>query len=126
MNYLSLMDGDDGQGASALRQLLSLYANLADAPVARQIEGIRHCQLKPAYRRVPEPGPIVFMRGIGIELSVDEQAFSGASAWLLGSVLERVFSRLVAMNSFTELTLTSQQRGEVGYWAPRSGKRALI
>ncbi|WP_147194937.1 type VI secretion system baseplate subunit TssF [Pantoea sp. CCBC3-3-1] len=126
MNYLSLMDGDDGQGASALRQLLGLYANLAEAPVARQIEGIRHCQLKAVNRRVPEPGPIVFARGIGIELNVDEQAFSGSSPWLLGSVLERVFSRLVAMNGFTEMTLTSQQRGEVGYWPPRMGKRALI
>ncbi len=126
MNYLSLMDGDDGEGASALRQLLGLYANLAEAPVARQIEGIRHCQLKAVNRRVPEPGPIVFARGIGIELNVDEQAFSGSSPWLLGSVLERVFSRLVAMNGFTEMTLTSQQRGEVGYWPPRMGKRALI
>ncbi|MEI2266111.1 type VI secretion system baseplate subunit TssF [Erwinia sp. CGal63] len=126
MNYLSLMDSDDGEGASALRELLGLYANLAEAPVARQIEGIRHCQLKPVNRRVPEPGPIVFARGIGIELSVDEQAFSGASPWLLGSVLEQVFARLVAINSFTELTLTSQQRGEIGYWPARMGKRALV
>ncbi|CAO95677.1 type VI secretion system baseplate subunit TssF [Erwinia tasmaniensis] len=126
MNYLSLMDGDDGQGAAALRQMLGLYANLAEAAAARQIDGIRHCQLKPVFRRVPEPGPIVFARGIGIELEVDEQAFSGSSPWLLGSVLERVFSRLVAINTFTEMTLTSQQRGDVGYWAPRMGKRTLI
>lgn len=126
MNYLSLMDSDDGEGAAALRQMLGLYANLAEAPVARQIEGIRHCQLRPVHRRVPEPGPIVFARGIGIELTVDEQAFSGSSPWLFGSVLERLFSRLVASNSFTEMTLISQQRGEVGYWPPRMGKRALI
>ncbi|YCH31195.1 type VI secretion system baseplate subunit TssF [Erwinia sp. D4-22] len=126
MNYLSLMDSDDGEGAAALRQMLALYANLAEAPVARQIEGIRHCQLRPVNRRVPEPGPIVFARGIGIELTVDEQAFSGSSPWLFGSVLERLFSRLVASNSFTEMTLNSQQRGEVGYWPPRMGKRALI
>ncbi|MDU4093860.1 MAG: type VI secretion system baseplate subunit TssF [Pantoea sp.] len=126
MNYLSLIDSDDGEGAAALRQMLALYANLAEAPVARQIEGIRHCQLRPVNRRVPEPGPIVFARGIGIELTVDEQAFSGSSPWLFGSVLERLFSRLVASNSFTEMTLNSQQRGEVGYWPPRMGKRALI
>ncbi|MDI6958008.1 type VI secretion system baseplate subunit TssF [Pantoea sp. Pa-EAmG] len=126
MNYLSLMDSDEGEGAAALRQLLSLYANLADAPVSRQIEGIRHCQLSAVNRRVPEPGPVVFARGVSITLEVDEQAFSGASPWLLGSVLERVFARLVALNSFTEFTLNSQQRGEVGYWPPRMGKKALI
>ncbi|QHM76803.1 hypothetical protein C7M52_02786 [Mixta theicola] len=126
MNYLSLMDSDDGEGAAALRQMLGLYANLAEASIARQIDGIRHCQLRPVHRRVPEPGPIVFARGIGIDLQVDEQAFSGSSPWLFGSVLERLFSRLVAINSFSEMTLTSQQRGEVGYWPPRMGKRALI
>ncbi|WP_288444631.1 type VI secretion system baseplate subunit TssF [uncultured Pantoea sp.] len=126
MNYLSLMDSSDGQGAAALRQLLSLYANLAEAAVARQIDGIRHCQLSAVNRRVPEPGPVVFARGVSITLEVDEQAFSGASPWLLGSVLERVCSRLVALNSFTEFTLNSQQRGEVGYWPPRMGRKALL
>ncbi|MFS2222878.1 type VI secretion system baseplate subunit TssF [Pantoea sp. B65] len=126
MNYLSLMDGDDGQGASALRQLLGLYADLADAAVARQIDGIRHCQLKAVNRRVAQPGPLVYARGIAIELTIDEQAFSGSGAWLLGSVLARVFSRLVAINSFTEMTLCSQQRGEIGYWPPATGKRTLI
>lgn len=126
MNYLSLMDGEEGQGAAALRQLLGLYTRLAEAPVARQIDGVRKCVLQPVHRRVPEPGPIVFARGVSISLTVDEQAFSGFSPWLFGSVLERVFARLVAMNSFTEFTLYSQQRGEVGYWPPRMGKRALI
>ena len=126
MNYLSLMDSDKGEGAVALRQLLGLYANLAQAPVARQIEGIRHCSLRPVNRRVPEPGPIVFARGIAIDLQVDEQDFSGSSPWLLGSVLSRMFARLVSINSFTEVTLASQQRGEIGWWAPQMGKRALI
>jgi type VI secretion system protein ImpG len=126
MNYLSLMDGEDGQGAAALRQLLGLYTRLAEAPVARQIDGVRECTLQPVHRRVPEPGPIVFARGVGISLTVDEQAFSGFSPWLFGSVLERVFARLVAMNSFTEFTLNSLQRGEIGYWPPRMGKRALL
>lgn len=126
MNYLSLMDSENEDGAAALRQLLGLYASLAETPVARQIEGVRHCVLEPVHRRVPEPGPIVFARGIGITLTVDEQSFSGASPWLFGSVLERLFARLVSINSFTEFTLKSQQRGEIGYWAPRMGKRALI
>ena len=126
MNYLSLMDGEEGQGAAALRQLLGLYTRLAESSVARQIDGVRECVLQPVHRRVPEPGPIVFARGVGISLTVDEQAFSGFSPWLFGSVLERVFARLVAMNSFTEFTLNSLQRGEIGYWPPRMGKRALI
>ena len=63
MNYLSLMDSENEEGAAALRQLLGLYANLAETPVARQVDGVRHCVLEPVHRRVPEPGPVVFARG---------------------------------------------------------------
>lgn len=126
LNYLSLMDGDPQQGAASLRQLLGLYGNLSEPATAKQIQGVRHCQLRPVYRRVPEPGPIVFARGIAIDLTVDERAFSGSSPYLLGSVLERLFSRLVAINTFTEMTLSSQQRGEIAHWQARVGKRTLI
>ncbi|OTA19565.1 hypothetical protein Xbed_02245 [Xenorhabdus beddingii] len=126
LNYSHFMDKDDEEGTQALRQLLSLYANLADPAITRQINGIRHCSLKTIYRRVPEPGPIVFARGVSIRLEVNEQEFAGTSPWLLGSVLERLFSRLVTMNSFTEMTLYSQQRGNIGFWPARMGNNKLI
>ncbi len=56
MNYLSLMDSENEEGAAALRQLLGLYANLAETPVARQVEGVRHCVLEPVHRRVRSRG----------------------------------------------------------------------
>ncbi|MBI6550360.1 type VI secretion system baseplate subunit TssF [Xenorhabdus lircayensis] len=126
INHMNFMDKDEKEGTQALRQLLSLYANLAEPAVARQISGIRHCSLKEIYRRVPEPGPIVFARGVGIKLEVDEQEFAGSGSWLLGSVLEKLFSRLVTMNSFIEMTLHSQQRGQIGFWPARMGNKKLI
>jgi type VI secretion system protein ImpG len=126
LNYLNLMDKNEAEGSQALRQLLSLYAHLSDPATARQINGVRHCTLSTLYRRVPEPGPIVFARGVGIALEVDEQEFAGTSPWLLGSVLERLFSRLVTMNSLTEMTLASQQRGQIGFWPARMGKQKLL
>ncbi len=127
MNYLSLMDGENGEGAAALRQLLGLYAGLAETAVARQIEGVRHCVLEPVHRRVPEPGPIVFARGIGITLTVDERAFFPAPArGCLAAYWNGSLPGWCRSTAFTEFTLCSQQRGEIGYWAPRMGKRALI
>ncbi len=126
LNYLNFMDKGDEQGTQALRQLLSLYANLADPAITRQINGIRHCSLKTVYRRVPEPGPIVFARGVSIRLEVNEQEFAGVSPWLLGSVLGKLFSHLVTMNSFTEMTLYSQQRGDIGFWPASMGNKKLI
>ncbi|MDC9612700.1 type VI secretion system baseplate subunit TssF [Xenorhabdus khoisanae] len=126
LNYSHFMDKNDEKGTQALRQLLSLYANLAEPAIIRQINGIRHCSLKTIYRRVPEPGPIVFARGVSIRLEVNEQEFAGTSPWLLGSVLEKLFSNLVTMNSFTEMTLYSQQRGNIGFWPAQMGNKKLI
>ena len=126
LNYLSLTDVDAGQGAAALREMLDLYGNLADPSVRRQIQGVRSMKLAPVFRRLPEPGPIVFGRGVEIALKLDETAFSGASPYLFGAVLEQFFSRHVSLNAFTEFALSSLQRGEIARWLPRIGRRPAV
>ncbi|BEP65729.1 MULTISPECIES: type VI secretion system baseplate subunit TssF [unclassified Variovorax] len=126
LNYLSLTDVDATQGAAALREMLDLYGNLADPAVRRQIQGVRSMALAPVFRRLPEPGPIVFGRGVEIALQIDEVAFSGASPYLFGAVLEQFFSRHVSLNAFTEFALSSLQRGEIARWTPRVGRRPTV
>ncbi|WP_341887188.1 type VI secretion system baseplate subunit TssF [Variovorax sp. YR752] len=126
LNYLSLTDVDATQGAAALREMLDLYGNLADPAVRRQIQGVRSMALGPVFRRLPEPGPIVFGRGVEIALQIDEVAFSGASPYLFGAVLEQFFSRHVSLNAFTEFALSSLQRGEIARWTPRVGRRPAV
>ncbi|MBT2333256.1 type VI secretion system baseplate subunit TssF [Variovorax paradoxus] len=126
LNYLSLTDIDATQGAAALREMLDLYGNLADPAVRRQIQGVRSMALAPVFRRLPEPGPIVFGRGVEIALKIDEVAFSGASPYLFGAVLEQFFSRHVSLNAFTEFALSSLQRGEIARWTPRIGRRPAV
>lgn len=126
LNYLSLTDVDATQGAAALREMLDLYGNLADPTVRRQIQGVRSMSLAPVFRRLPEPGPIVFGRGVEVALKIDEVAFSGASPYLFGAVLEQFFSRHVSLNAFTEFALSSLQRGEIARWSPRIGKRPAV
>ncbi|QFZ82330.1 type VI secretion system baseplate subunit TssF [Variovorax paradoxus] len=126
LNYLSLTDVDATQGAAALREMLDLYGNLADPAVRRQIQGVRSMALAPVFRRLPEPGPIVFGRGVEIALQIDEVAFSGASPYLFGAVLEQFFSRHVSLNAFTEFALSSLQRGEIARWTPRVGRRPAV
>ena len=43
--------------------------------------------VKAVNRRVPNRGPIVFGRGVSLELDVDEIPFAGVSPWLLGRCL---------------------------------------
>lgn len=126
LNHLSLLDTDAEQGAAALRELLRLHVSDADASLQRQIEGLRHVRTEPVVRRLPMPGPIAFGRGVRIELEVDDMAFQGASAWLLGSVLERFFARHVSMNGFTETRLRSATRGDILVGRPRCGNRPIL
>jgi len=80
LNYLSLVDVDVRQGATALRELLRLYANDRDAAVARQIEGVQSVSVTPQTRRLPTPGPIVFGRALEITVTMDEAAFEGTGS----------------------------------------------
>lgn len=126
LNYLSLIDNDNSQGATALRDLLRLYGDYTESSVAKQIEGLLTVQSKSITVRVPVSGPMCFGRGLEIILNFDESAFVGASTFLLGAVLERFFCKYVSINSFTQLVIKTRERGEIMRWPVRTGTRTLI
>jgi type VI secretion system protein ImpG len=126
LNYLTLTDDDPEQGAAALRELLGLYARLGAADAEAQIGAIQKLSVTEVNRRVPGRGPIVFGRGVQLDLLVDEIPLAGVSPWLLGAVLEQFFARHVGLNSFTEFALRSTQRGQVARWHPRIGRRPSV
>lgn len=126
LNYLSLINNDEQQGAVALRELLRLYGDLADSAMAKQIDGLLSIQSRPVVLRVPVAGPMCFGRGVEITVILDESAFSGAGAFLLGAVLEKFFSKYVSLNSFTQVIVKTRERGEIMRWPVRTGTRTLI
>ena len=126
LNYLSLLDSSASDGAAAIREMLALYAANADAGMKKQIDGVRSVRTRRSVRRLPFAGALAYGRGIEIELEVDELAFQGGSAFLFGSVMERFFSRHVAINSFTETALRSMARGPIMRWVPRCGERPIL
>ena len=126
LNYLTLTDVNAEQGASAVRELLELYARIGAAGSDAQVGAVQKLAVKAVNRRVPNRGPIVFGRGVLLDLEVDEIPFAGVSPWLLGAVLEQFFARHVSLNSFTEFSLRSVQRGAIGNWQPRIGRRPTV
>jgi len=113
LNYLSLIDTDRSQGAAALRELLGLYLPSRDSPLARQLEGLASVASQPVVRRIPGTGPVAAGRGLQITLTIDETAFGGPGAVVLGSVLDRFFAKYVSINAFTETVLRTAERGEI-------------
>jgi type VI secretion system protein ImpG len=123
LNYLSLVDNDANTGASALRELLSLYAENREPAIKKQIEGVISVRTKNVVRRIDANGPMVFGRGLEITVLLDESAFEGGGYFLLGTVLEQFFARYVSINSFVETVIRTTDRGEVARWPVRIGRR---
>ena len=127
LNYLSLIEsGKSDQGAAGLRDLLKLYIEQKDHLGARQIDGVLGIKSKPIVRRVAAPGPISFARGLEITVTLDEVAFEGTGAFVLGAVLEQFFAKYVSLNSFTETVVRTKQRGEIVRWPTRMGIRHIL
>jgi type VI secretion system protein ImpG len=126
LNYLSLTDLNEQDGAVALREMLHLYARERESVVRRHLEGLRSVRVAPITRRMAARGPVTFGRGMEVRLSCDERAFEGSGAFLLGSVLEEFFARHASLNSFTETALDVLGRGEVMRWPTRFGQRPVL
>ena len=126
LNYLSLVGVSPDQAAGTLRDLLHLYVAEPDMSARRQVEGIHGVEVQRVVRRLRGAGPLAFGRGLEIAILVEELAFEGGSAYLLGAVLEQFFTRHVSINSFTETVLRSESRGEISRWVPQWGTRPTL
>lgn len=126
LNYLSLCDTDDRQGAAALRELLSVYADPDDPVMRRQIEGLRSVTTQPVIRRVPGGGIAAVARGLQVALTLEERAFEGSGMFLFARVMEAFLARYVTLNSFVEMALIESERGELHRWPPRIGRQHLL
>ena len=122
LNYQSLI-GADGD-ASALRELLSLYAEKN----RREVTSLRsvRAETREALHRF-EGGPPSFVRGLEIALGFDQNIMSPPEVLLFSRVLEEFFGRYVSINCFTQTSVTLLPgRKELVRWPRRLGKTCLI
>jgi len=126
LNYLSIAGEDPARAAAALRSLLLLYGPEEEGSWAKQVESLQALEARTVTRRLPFPGPLTFGCGVEVTATVDEMGLQGGSAFLLGQVLERYFTRHASANSFCETVLRSNSRGEILRSRPRIGTRALL
>lgn len=131
LNYLSLVEEGSGEhrdeGRRALQELLRLY-NFTDLPHLRnQISGINRVRSQRQFSLVNSAEGVSLARGIRVELELNEDLFAGGGVFLFASVLERFFGLYAAMNSFSQLVVTTPQRKEVvREWPPRAGNSILM
>jgi len=132
LNYLSIgdatADAKSTEALSAFRELLTLYAPLADTDselsAAAQIEGITKISSKRSVA-IPDgfEGPC---RGIELTIAFNPELYQKGSILLLAGVLERFLARYVSLNSFIKLIATTHTGREIKQWPPRSGDQILF
>ena len=124
LNHLGLVDRD-GDGAKRLREMLFLFADLSDAATDRKVRGVRSLAARPIVRRLRRPEGAAAARGLEITVVLEEKAFEGSGAFLVGAVLDRFFGEYVAINHFTQTVVRTPERGEIMRWPPRIGLRGV-
>jgi type VI secretion system protein ImpG len=125
-NHLGIVERGGGRNAQALREILSMFADMNDAATERRIRGVRSVDSRPVVRRVRERTGVGAARGIEITVTIDEKAFEGSGAFLLGAVLERYFAEYSGFNHFTQTVIRSVERGEIMRWPPCMGTRKAL
>lgn len=128
VSHLSLhqlsLSGPDAD--KVLRELLRLYAPSLDAYAQRQIAGVRGLASQPLIRHL-RAAPGCAARGTRLILTLDEDAFTGGSAFLFAEVLNVFFGLYAGINTFTQLKLKTRSRKGTWYtWPLRSGALPLI
>jgi len=107
-------------GLAEFQKMLALY-DLPRSPVAqRQIAGIVGLEHGTVRAWVGAAPVATLLPGIGIRLTVDEDAFAGSGLYPFVQVLDRYFALNGQLNCFTRLEVVSQQTGlDILACAPR-------
>ncbi len=125
LNYLSLTGDQDG--LQALQELLRLYNFANRKSIEHQINGLYRLSSRRTVQRVGDDAWRGFVRGQQITLEFDPDLYVGASAAMLGGVLERFFALYAPTNSFTQMVAKIKtQEGEWKRWPPRIGNKTLL
>jgi type VI secretion system protein ImpG len=126
LSYLGIDDRGSRDGAAGLRELLSLFSDISNQVVERQLQGLKGVESRPITRSIRRAGGYHAARGMEIRLRFDERAFEGSGILLMGAVLDRFLAEYASVNSFTQVVIVSDQRGVVKTWPPRTGQGPLL
>lgn len=126
LNHYGLDSRDGSEAAAAMREMLSLFADVSDNISESLIGGLRKVETRPVARTIAHADGFHTARGLEVSLTFDEEDYEGSGAILLAAVLDRFLSEYAAINSFTQTAVHTHQRGHVKTFAPRSGSGRLL
>lgn len=126
LNHTGLVHDAAGQDGRSFRDILSLFAPLADNASDRQAQSVRSVSTRPVVRRLQQKSGTGVARGLEVTITLDDKAFEGASAFLMGAVLDRFIAEYASINHFTQCVIATTERGEIMKWPPRIGAKGIL
>jgi type VI secretion system protein ImpG len=122
LNHRSLTQ----EGLPALTAMLRLHADRDSTVSQRMIDGVTALSQCPATAWVRQAQGNAYLRGIEVQVSLDEEAYAGSGIHAFAQILDHLFGLHVHLNSFTQLVVLSHINGkELLRCAPRNGRLTL-
>jgi len=123
MTYRSIAELDVLRGTVDIYNFQALIDRQAAQANQLRVAAIKSITVSPTdrlYRGAP-------IRGIAARIELDEGGFAGeGDMYLFASILNEMLGSYVALNSFTQLTITGQNTRVEYKWEPKNGHRYLI
>lgn len=124
LNHLSLCDAP--AALDILKEILTLNDVKESEETRNLIEGLVRITTEPSVIRMQ----YAFAKGTRIHIVMRDENFAGDSPFLFASVLSQFFAMYTSVNSFTQLTASTQERQarnmKVWTWPAQAGKQQLL
>ncbi|WP_428674002.1 type VI secretion system baseplate subunit TssF, partial [Roseibium sp.] len=99
---------------------------VSDNAADRQAQSIRSVSTRPVVRRLQQKSGTGVARGLEVTITLDDKAFEGTSAFLMGAVLDRFIAEYASINHFTQCVIATTERGTIMKWPPRIGAKGIL
>lgn len=125
LNHLSI--GGGAGGADALREILSLYDFVNSAESRMKIASLVGVSSRRRTFRAGRDMPGAVVRGVEVQVQLDEEKFSDNGLFLFASVLEQFLGLYCSVNAATQMVATRKKNEEeLRRWPVRAGERVLL
>lgn len=121
-----LLSEDPVENAGRLRQFFSVFIQkdtLRHKQLCESISAVYHHDIT---KRIYIKGIWTVVRGIHVDLHLNDETYPHGESWLLGTIIERMLANWLPVNSFIELSLHSKQFGHICTWPIRTGSETLL